>query len=95
MGKKHHMSEKHFIKRLSDLSGHVSDIRPGVPLYTIQGRENMIVENFQDIQEYSQERIRISSKDCPIEISGENLEIITYSLHEIHVRGIINKIEYL
>ena len=86
------MTEKHFIKKLS---GQLPNIRPGIPLYTIQGRENMIVENFQDIQEYSQEKIRINSKECPIEISGKNLEIITYSLHEIHVRGVINKIEYL
>ena len=44
-----------------------------LPLISVTGREELIIENFKGILEYSDEKIRINTKSGIIKIIGKNL----------------------
>ena len=71
------------------------DVRPGIPFCTIRGCNTITIENFKDILEYSQNFIRITFRSGRIEITGTSLEITSFSMNEIHIQGILKKIEYI
>lgn len=95
MNLKQHLSDKNILKPLCDAAEDIPDIRSGIPLVTISGQKDMIIENFENILEYTSESIRINSKDIHITVSGRGLQITSYSLNEIHIKGMIDKIEYI
>jgi sporulation protein YqfC len=66
-----------------------------LPFITITGNEDMIIENYKGVVEYSQERVRINTNAGIIRIEGKGLVLKEITSENIGVYGTIKKIEFL
>ena len=67
----------------------------GVPVLHITGREEIRLENYRGIQEYTEELIRIQTRTGQIRLTGKRLNVEYYTNDEMKVTGWIQSIEYL
>lgn len=70
------------------------DILYGAVIVTVTGRFEAIVENYKGIIEYTNEKIRLQTKNCQVEIKGKKLLIRYYTNEEMKITGIIHQISY-
>ena len=70
------------------------DIAEGLPIVTVTGKNEIYVENYKGIIEYSQNCIRIQTKVNRITFSGKKLEIIYYTNDDMKIVGDIETIGY-
>lgn len=70
------------------------DIMYGAVIVTATGRFEVIVENYKGIIEYTNEKIRLQTKNCQVEIKGKKLLIEYYTNEEMKITGIIHQISY-
>lgn len=70
------------------------DVLLGVPLIRLIGREELYIENYRGILEYTDTKIRIQTKIGQVQLSGRNLEIIYYTNDEMKVSGWIEHLEF-
>ena len=68
------------------------DLFLGVPVFTMNGNRELLVENHKGILRYSSEQMVIRSKAFPIQIIGTNLRIETYTKDSLIVCGNIEGI---
>ena len=66
-----------------------------LPLISLYGNEELNLENYKGIIEYSDERIRISASIGVIKIEGRNLLLKQVTSENISVTGCIIKIEFM
>jgi len=59
------------------------------------GSEKITIINHKGIMFYSEENIKITSKEALINIKGENLTLNTLLSEEIVIKGKIKSIEYI
>ncbi len=71
------------------------EIMLNLPLITFTGRTNMSIENYKNIVEYSQKRIRISTTDGVITIDGINLSLKELTKNLIVIDGKISNLEFV
>lgn len=71
------------------------EILSGLPVITITGKQELVIENYQGIIEYTDSIIRIKTKTGKVTIYGNHLKIIYYTNDEMLITGIVGKIEYL
>lgn len=70
------------------------DVVLGASIVTITGMTECILENHKGILEYTEEKMRILTKQGRIQIDGKGLQIIYYTSDEMKVSGKIEKIEF-
>lgn len=70
------------------------DVLTGVPILTSMGGDELTVENFRGIIEYTECLIRFQSKCGQYKISGCGLTIEYYSENEMKIKGRITAIQY-
>lgn len=70
------------------------DLMYGAVLVSITGRQEMIVENYRGILEYTQNHISLQTKTCKLVILGKNLHISYYTNEEMKITGRIDQILY-
>ena len=70
------------------------DLMFGAVIVTATGDREVYVENYKGILEYSDEKIKLQTKDCYITISGRNLIISYYTNDEMKIPGCIQCIRY-
>ena len=68
------------------------DLFLGVPIFTMNGEGELLIENHKGILKYSLTEIEVSSKSFPILITGENLSIDYYTADTLKICGKINQI---
>lgn len=66
-----------------------------LPLITLVGSEEMNIENYKGIVEYSEEKIRINTTSGVIKIEGKKLNIKQLTAEQVCINGLISKLEYL
>ena len=66
----------------------------GVPLITLTGRENIKIENYISLTEYTPDNIRIHTKEGSVKISGSQIKIKEITEDEIALVGSFTGIEY-
>jgi len=66
-----------------------------LPLITLIGKEDMTIENYKGVLEYSEERIRINTSAGVIRVEGKKLLLKQITSDNIGVVGNIMKIEFL
>lgn len=71
------------------------DVVLGVPILTITGQQELLIENHRGIIEYTNLMIRIQTKNNQIRITGSSLRIIYYTNDELKITGQIRIVEYL
>ena len=66
-----------------------------LPLITLYGNEELNLENYKGVVEYTSERIRISTSKGILKIEGRNLLLKQVTSENISVTGGILRIEYM
>lgn len=70
------------------------DILYGAVIVRALGPFEVYIENYKGIMEYTDNRIRIQTKNCKLEIIGKKLFIAYYTNEEMKVTGMIQTINY-
>lgn len=70
------------------------DILYGASILTVTGNQEIWVENYKGILEYTDCRICLQAKHCCISITGQNLHIQYYTNEDMKITGCICQIGY-
>lgn len=70
------------------------DIIYGAVIVTAMGRNQVLIENYKGIIEYTTERVRLQTKNCQVTIEGKRLMIEYYTNEEMKITGFIQGIIY-
>lgn len=70
------------------------DLFFGSVILTVTGQEEIIVENYKGILEYTRESIQLQTKTCRLFLSGKNLKIVYYTNDEMKITGFLEQITY-
>ena len=70
------------------------DIMYGAVIITAMGRNQILVENYKGIIEYTQEKIRLQTKTCQVTIQGKRLIVEYYTNEEMKITGYIQGLIY-
>lgn len=70
------------------------DLMYGAVLVSITGRQEILIENYRGILEYTQNHISLQTKTCRLVVRGKNLHISYYTNEEMKITGLIDQIIY-
>jgi sporulation protein YqfC len=70
------------------------DLLLGAAILTVTGQCEAYVENYSGIIEYTDKKIKLQTKTCRIEISGDRLMVVYYTNDEMKIIGQIDEIKY-
>lgn len=70
------------------------DIMYGAVIITAMGRNQVLVENYKGIIEYTREKIRLQTKNCQVTVQGQQLVVEYYTNEEMKITGCIQGILY-
>lgn len=71
------------------------DVLAGAPVFFMTGRYQIWVENYKSILEYSEEQIRVQTRQGRVRIYGEILHIEEFSRDGMRIVGRINGMEFV
>ena len=66
----------------------------GAVIITAMGRNQVLVENYKGIIEYTREKIRLQTKNCQVTVQGQQLVVEYYTNEEMKITGCIQGILY-
>ena len=66
-----------------------------VPLITMTGADEMSIENFKGLIEYTDERVRVSTASGVMLLTGKRLCLKSMTRERVLVTGRISKLEFL
>lgn len=70
------------------------DLMLGAAVITVTGQCEAYIENYRGILEYTENKIRLQTKTCCVEIEGKKLYIGYYTNDEMKITGFITGISY-
>ena len=70
------------------------DLVYGAVLVSITGRQEILIENYRGILEYTQNHISLQTKTCRLVIRGKNLHISYYTNEEMKITGWLDSVLY-
>ena len=70
------------------------DLMYGASIVTITGRREVLIENYKGILEYTEEYIKIQTKNAKLTAYGKRLNIEYYTNEDMKVVGFIKSIEF-
>lgn len=70
------------------------DIVYGAVIITAMGRNQVLIENYKGIIEYTREKVRVQTKNCQVTVEGKSLMIEYYTNEEMKITGFIQGILY-
>ena len=80
---------KSYIANHLGISNNVAGEYPVIKAY---GNKHVFIENYKNIIEYTDELIKVQSKEYRIEITGSDLNIIFYLEQDMRIDGLIRSI---
>ncbi|MEG2438079.1 MAG: YabP/YqfC family sporulation protein [Lachnospiraceae bacterium] len=83
-----------FKEKVVQMSSMPRDVVLGAPIVTIVGQEEIRIENYRGIIEYTNTFIRIQTKVGQIKILGSSLQIQYYTNDEMKIIGHFSTLEY-
>ena len=71
------------------------DIVLGVPILTMQGNTELLIENHRGLLQYDTDEIRVRTKTFTVQIEGKELNIQEYRKDLLIIRGKIERMQFL
>ncbi|MDO4292033.1 MAG: YabP/YqfC family sporulation protein [Eubacteriales bacterium] len=71
------------------------DMMLGASIVTAVGCQQVLVENYRGILEYTPESILLQGRACRIRVCGSRLKIAYYTNEDMKIEGKISEIQYL
>lgn len=88
------MDREQLAERFAEAASMPRDVVMGVSVITITGRNEICIENYRGILEYTDLLIRVQTKSGQIRLSGKNLQIEYYTNDEMKITGRIVQLEF-
>ncbi len=70
------------------------EIISNIPLISLTGNKELIIENYKGIVLYSEDKIKINTHLGIVCVSGENLTLAKVLTEKITITGLINEVSY-
>lgn len=70
------------------------DLVYGAVLVSITGRQEILIENYRGILEYTKNHISLQTKTCRLVVHGKDLDISYYTNEEMKITGRIDSVRY-
>lgn len=70
------------------------DLMYGAVLVSITGQQEMLIENYRGILEYTKNHVSVQAKTCRLTVYGKDLEISYYTNEEMKINGWIDSVSY-
>ena len=87
--------KKPLYRALTDAAGIPAELSSGLPLLSMTGQEELFIENFKGIVEYTDAVLLLQTKVCLLRIEGQHLFLTYYTKEELKVTGTITAIHFL
>ena len=71
------------------------DISLGVPLLSLQGNSELMIENHRGLLQYDSNEIQVRTKTFTIQVTGRKLTIQEYRKDVLIIRGKIERMQFL
>lgn len=81
-------------RKAARLSRLPEDVVLGMPNVEIRGYSEMRIENYRGIIEYTDQLVRIQTKIGQIRVTGNHLQVESYTNDDMKITGKIQNIEY-
>lgn len=81
-------------KKIADMWGIPESVVMNIPVVTLQGRSSMRIEGYKNILLYTENEVRVLSKEMIISVFGKDLKIDTINSESLFVTGVFEKVEY-
>lgn len=88
------LEHRSFKEKITTAAGMPKDVVQGAAVVTLTGNEEVCIENYRRIIEYTDDTIRVQAKKRQIRISGKQLKIEYYTNDEMKITGKIDSLEY-
>lgn len=88
------MDREQLAERFAEAASMPRDVVMGESVITITGRNEICIENYRGILEYTDLLIRVQTKSGQIRLSGKNLQIEYYTNDEMKITGRIVQLEF-
>lgn len=88
------MRNKTWKNIISETTQIPKDVSVGLPIIRILGQEEIYVENYRGILEYTDTCIRIQTRHGQILVSGKRMEISYYTNDEMKIEGHFTQIQF-
>ena len=82
------------IKKAAKASKFPEDVVLGMPNVEILGHSEMRIENYRGLIEYTDQLVRVQTKIGQIRITGNHLQVDSYTNDDMKITGKIQNIEY-
>lgn len=70
------------------------DVSMGVPLLRMVGGQELLIENYRGILEYTDTCVRIQTKAGQICVNGKRMEVSYYTNDEMKIEGYITELKF-
>ncbi len=81
-------------ERIAAAANMPRDVVLGDSVVTVIGNEEICIENYRGILEYTEELIRVQTKKGQIQVHGNRLQIAYYLNDEMKITGKIHTLDY-
>lgn len=81
-------------ERLADAASLPKDVVMGASVVTVLGSDEVIIENYRGIIEYTDSLVRVQTKGKQIRLCGKRLQVEYYTNDEMKITGCICSIEF-
>lgn len=71
------------------------DIILGVPLLSMQGNAELMIENHRGLLQYDSDEIRVRTETFTVQVTGRKLTIQEYRKDVLIIRGKIERMQFL
>ena len=88
------MDREQLAERFAEAASMPRDVVMGASVITITGRNEICIENYRGILEYTDLLIRVQTKSGQIRLSGKNLQIEYYTNDEMKITGRIVQLDF-
>lgn len=81
-------------EKLADAASLPKDVVMGASVVTVLGSDEVIIENYRGIIEYTDSLVRVQTKGKQIRLCGKRLQVEYYTNDEMKITGCICSIEF-
>ncbi len=85
---------EHIREKLAAAASMPKDVVLGASLITVLGTSEVCIENYRGILEYTENLIRVQTKERMIKLTGKHLQIEYYTNDEMKITGRIHTLEF-
>ena len=89
------MGKEQIREKLASAASMPKDVVLGASVVTMLGRNEVSIENYRGIIEYTDTLIRVQTKSGQIRLTGKRLQIEYYTNDEMKVTGAVHTLEFI